>query len=669
VPFTSIGKTAAFTLVFAGISAFAQSGATLNFQPSVLIVGSGPATLGVYGQSVPANAVVFWNGTSRPTSPSASNSGWLDVALTAADLAAPSLAEVTVFDPGTGAQLADSWVPVGFNVVPVDSVYDAVRNLLYIATRPDSTDPRFPPNSIVVLNPATGAVGPSLAASTTLGNMALSDDGSALYVILDAVGIVRQIDPRDLSLVGDFSFRPAGAPIGNFGYMFISAIAVMPGKPQTLAVQYAPNPDSSLLVIDVFDGGAKRQNEVAATSGTDTLLFSPDGQYLFEGGRTDEYPSTVTTRFTVDSTGIPKQTLLSAPGGAPVAIVNGVLYTSHATAINVATMRVIANLGQGDSIAVDAANRRILTTWPQGSQDSEYYPEVLQAYDLDTALPLGSQPIGSVFYFTAATSPGVQLFRFGADGIVYCSRTNLLVFHTPLAAPAPATEAYAVTNAASFLGGSIAPGEILSIFGTNLGPQLGRSFTVDPVGTVIPPGAGVQVWFNRLPGAVLYASSGQINVIAPFELEPGSSVDLQVWDMGIPSPQVPLTVVAAAPALFTSDGAGKGQVVLINQDGSVDTPSPAGSVVAFYGTGGGLTGGAVDGFVGWNADPFVGTMTASVGGQSAEVTYAGAAPSLVNGAMQVNVRIPGNAASGSVLPIQLQIDGQTSLQEATIAIR
>jgi uncharacterized protein (TIGR03437 family) len=666
---TSTGKAAAFTLALASISAFAQSGQTIFFQPPTLIVGSGPTTLGLYIQNVNSNAVVRWNGASKPTSPGDTGSGSLSVALTADDLAAPSLAEVTVFDPNTGAKLADSWIPVGFNVVPLATVYDAVRNLFYIATGPGSTDPQFPPNSIVVVHPSTGAVGPSLSAGTTLGDMALSDDGKVLYVMLSTQSLVRRINPENLTVVGDFPYRPAGGSLGAFGEQ--AGIAVMPGKPETVAILYAPNPASTGMEIDIFDSGAKRPNVMSSANGLDTLLFSPDGQYLFEGGRTDQYPSTVTLRYTVDSSGIPKQTPLSALGGAPVAIVNGVLYTSHATVINAATMQVIANLGEGYSIAVDAANQRILTAWAQGDPGAQYYPEVLQAYDLKTALPLGTQPMGSVYYFLLAASPGVQLFRFGVDGILYSSRTNLLMFHTPLAGPAPAMQASDVVSGASFLPGPISPGEIVSIFGTNLGPQPGQAFSVDLTGKVVPPLGGVQVWFDRMPGTVLYASSGQINVIAPFELQPGSTVNLQVWNLGIPSPQVPRTVVAAVPALFTTDGSGKGRVVAINQDGSVNTPSPPGSVVALYGTGGGLTGASVDGFLAWNVDSLAGFsgMQVSIGGQNATVYYAGAAPTLVNGAVQINLTVPGNAASGSVLPIRIQIDGQSSLQEATIAIR
>jgi uncharacterized protein (TIGR03437 family) len=638
----------------------------IYLQPAVLGVGTGPATLSI--SSVPMNSAVCWNGSPRQSAADTANAGWLDVSLTAADLASPSLAEITVFDGSTNSLLADAWVPVGYTVAVQSAVYDPTRNVFYIGTGPTSKDSHFAANSITVLNPATGAIGPTLSLNTPVFDLALSDDASALYAALDSLSVVRKFDPAQLAAEGDFSYRPAGTAGGTFGFVAPPAIAVMPGQPQTVALFYAPQPGISTVSLAIFDSGVKRANETSPNDVQDALLFSADGKYLYVGSRAFFNLGGTTYRYSVDATGFPKQTPLAAKGGAPLTIVNGVLYTSRATMIDAATMTVKTVLPDAVSLAVDAANQRILTAWAAWSQDTEYYPDVLQAWDLSTWQALGSVQFGSTFYFGYGMAPGWRLFHFGSDGVLMCDDTNLFLFHTPLAAPAPSVVSAAVLNSASFLGGAIAPGEILSVFGDNLGPQAGQAFSVDIYGNVIPPGA-TQVWFNEMAGTVIYTSSGQVNVIAPFELEPGSAVNLQVWNWGIPSPQTQVTVAAGAPALFTQDGSGKGQVVVINQDGSVDTPSPPGSIVALYGTGGGSTGGAVDGYVAWGADLLLGSVQATIGGQNVPVAYAGAAPDLVNGVFQMNLTIPSNAVSGSVLPIVLTVGGQAGTQEATIAIR
>ena len=57
-----------------------------------------------------------------------------------------------------------------------------------------------------------------------------------------------------------------------------------------------------------------------------------------------------------------------------------------------------------------------------------------------------------------------------------------------------------------------------------------------------------------------------------------------------------------------------------------------------------------------------------LGGTEAAPLYAGAAPSLVAGAVQINVRVPANAPAGS-LPVVVRIDGRDSQPGVTIAVR
>jgi uncharacterized protein (TIGR03437 family) len=57
-----------------------------------------------------------------------------------------------------------------------------------------------------------------------------------------------------------------------------------------------------------------------------------------------------------------------------------------------------------------------------------------------------------------------------------------------------------------------------------------------------------------------------------------------------------------------------------------------------------------------------------IGGQQALCTYAGEAPGLVAGVMQINVQIPPNAPSGP-LPIQVSIGGNMSQNGITVAVQ
>jgi hypothetical protein len=230
----------------------------------------------------------------------------------------------------------------------------------------------------------------------------------------------------------------------------------------------------------------------------------------------------------VDATGIPKQTPVSVTGGGPITVLDGVLYTSRGTLIDVKTLTVISSLGIGGSVAIDPVNKRILATHFQALSNISDYPEYVQAFDFATQEPLGWQAVDTVFYASAGTSSVRRLIRFGTDGLLFTSTRGLLLFHTPLAGPAPATESRAVVNAAGQQGGAVAPGEIVSIYGTNLGPGAPATAGLNAAGAIDPALSHVQVWFDRFPGTVLMAYKGQLNVIAPFELQPGATVNLQV---------------------------------------------------------------------------------------------------------------------------------------------
>jgi uncharacterized protein (TIGR03437 family) len=234
----------------------------------------------------------------------------------------------------------------------------------------------------------------------------------------------------------------------------------------------------------------------------------------------------------------------------------------------------------------------------------------------------------------------------------------------------PTPQPTAVRNAASFIATFIAPGEEIAIFGSNIGPATPANFTVNSKGGVDPTLAGVQVLFNGNPGTPIYVSSTQVNVVVPWEINGQQSANVVVVFNNIQSAPLTLGVVPQSPALFTANAQGTGQIAATNQDGSLNgvgapgyAPAPQGSVIAVYGTGGGQTNppgttGAVtpipSGSSGLLRIP--GTVTATIGGQPATVTFAGAAPGLVTGVFQVNVQVP-MGISGNNLPIAVAVNG------------
>jgi uncharacterized protein (TIGR03437 family) len=248
-----------------------------------------------------------------------------------------------------------------------------------------------------------------------------------------------------------------------------------------------------------------------------------------------------------------------------------------------------------------------------------------------------------------------------ANGRVYVPTfSNALVIYgllngqTALSAP----QVTAVTNGASFIGGAVSPGEVVAIFGANLGVSNLTQLQTDASGNVSANLAGTQVLINGNPAPLLYVSSTQVGAVIPFELS-GSTAQVQVIYNGQTSAAISVPVAAAAPGLFSSDGNGGG-VGVINPDGNdsnFDDITSAGSIVTFYVTGVGQTMPAsVDGSIS-NGPVFptpLEPVTVLIGGQSANVLYVGAAPGMVAGMLQVNAQVP-YSAWGYELQVMIQV--------------
>ncbi len=242
------------------------------------------------------------------------------------------------------------------------------------------------------------------------------------------------------------------------------------------------------------------------------------------------------------------------------------------------------------------------------------------------------------------------------------------------ASSTPVVAASGVVSGASFLPGAVAPGMVVSIFGSGLSPAEGALLEVDDDGLVRTQLRGTRVLFNDIPAPLIFTAQNQVSAIAPYALAGESSVQVVVECGGARSDPVAVVVAESAPALFTYDSSGAGQGAILNADGSVNTPqNPAqrGSIIVLYGTGEGQTEPAgEDGRITGDAPPRPELpVSVLIGGREAEILFAGEAPGLVAGVIQVNARIPSNLAETGDVPVVLQIGSATSQTGVTLAVR
>ena len=229
----------------------------------------------------------------------------------------------------------------------------------------------------------------------------------------------------------------------------------------------------------------------------------------------------------------------------------------------------------------------------------------------------------------------------------------------------------AIVNSASYAAGPVAPGSILTLFGTNIGPpDLASGAFAN--GQLATTAGGVQVTFDGTPAPMLYARANQVGVIVPFEVAGKTQTAVQLSVNGQPAPPVQQPVSPASPGVFTTASTGNGQASIINQTGAVNAanaPAAKGSVVAIYMTGAGqLIPAGRTGALGTAAQAIAATVTVTIGGQDAAVTYSGAAPGSVQGLYQINATVPAGSASGSV-PVQVKVGGTSAQSAVTMYVQ
>jgi len=222
-----------------------------------------------------------------------------------------------------------------------------------------------------------------------------------------------------------------------------------------------------------------------------------------------------------------------------------------------------------------------------------------------------------------------------------------------------------IVNAATYIGGPLAPGEIISIFGVGIGPEMGANGTFDENGHVGTLLAGVQVLINGVPAPLYFANEHQINCQVPYEVDGSETVTVQVIFEGAASNIVTIGVADTAPGLFTLEN-GVGQVIAVLFPeatlNSAENPVGPGQIVTLYGTGEGQTNPASETGVPVDANALpipIADVVVTIGGIEQDILYVGGAPGFA-GLLQINVRIVAGTPTGPAVPIVVTIGGVNS---------
>ena len=292
------------------------------------------------------------------------------------------------------------------------------------------------------------------------------------------------------------------------------------------------------------------------------------------------------------------------------------------------------------------------------------------AFSQDGLRLAGVSPDGTTWMWDALTGDLLTILSGGGgrgSGIVFApDGTRIASFGAGGAkvwSVGPRFTSESVVNAASFASGPIAPGEIISIFGTGLGPETPARGVVGPETGRLPVALeSVSVLLGGEPSPLLYVGETQINAQVPYEIAGRSSVQLAVSYGSIDSPRATLAVSPARPALFLIPGSRS--AIVLNEDGrlnSASQPARLGESVTLFGTGQGET--SPPSGTGQMAPVMsahrIEEVSVMVGGSAAEVVSAGLAPGFA-GVFLIQVRIPDTATTGEENPVSVTIQGESS---------
>jgi uncharacterized repeat protein (TIGR01451 family) len=447
--------------------------ASFTVNPNYAPAGSPDTTITLNGNGFYQDSVVYWNKTALSTSFISSNS--VTAVIPSSLLTSFAQANISVSTPENSVQAATQPFDTFLALPTNDIIYNAAEGSIY-ASVPGFAGKNFG-NSIVAIDPTTGVIRKVIFVGSEPNRLALSTDGTQIFVGLNGAGAVRQVD-LTTGKAGVQFLLGGGPGVYNPPYTAVS-LAALPGQPNSVAV-YGTNG-----VVTIFDSGVARAK---TSSGLQTYFVQNIGSLAFGGSAstlyvTSEAIGSYLYKLTIDATGVTSATQVgmgnSSGGGNTMQYDNGLLYFPTGVAVN-ATTGAQAGQFSGTSIG---SNSPVAVFGPIVSDSSLNrawivpYSNVnsggLTSFDEKTYDPVASLPITGSELNNAA-----DLIRWGQNGLAFHTSSQLYVLQGPIVkdiSSSPADVSVAVNVAPQALTGSSLTYTVQVL---NQGPNVAQGVTL-----------------------------------------------------------------------------------------------------------------------------------------------------------------------------------------------
>jgi len=519
-----------------------------------------------------------------------------------------------------------------------DLLADPVRDRFYVL--------RQDRNQVLVFDGSGLFLLSTLRTSNTPTRMAITFDGKYLLVGHDNSQLIFVYDLDTFQ-----QLPPVAMPLGHYPRSVAASgnailAATRSGPTHTIdRIDLLSGTATTLPSLGVFQNSINVDTVLAATpNGGAILAASADGNVMLYDAGADTFtvsrtlPAALTGAFAASSAGqyVAGNTLLNASlvpvGGWPdlssgFAFVDaqGVLLAGPPLTVPSGGTIERVDLGTGDTIHPTRVAEQ-----PPASAAISVFTRTLA-------------PLANRNALIALTVSGFTALAWSFDSAVVPPTINQVV------------------NAAD-LTAAVAPGSLISVFGTNLNPTNVATREI-PLPTAIGESC-LTVNGSAIP--MFFASPGQINAQLPVRVD--GHVPLTLYTPGGVSDDYYLDLLPAAPAIFLSGTAGPlTNIPVVVKAGNQQLVTPSnpihsGDEISIYAAGMGATSPEVAAGASSPSSPLALALIAPdvrLGGVPLAVSYAGLAPGQV-GVYQINARAPAKAPAGTEVALTVTQAGVTA---------